>query len=65
MIIFWVRYLVRFVYVIVSLMTEGEFNMNNIVDSIFSPITFALAISSLELFIFRVRLKKITLESQT
>ena len=64
MIIFWLRYLVRFVYVIVSLSTNGEFNSNNVVDSIFSPITFALAISSLELFIFRVRLKKITLESQ-
>ena len=64
MIIFWLRYLVRFVYVIVSLSTNGEFNYNSVFDSIFSPVTFALAISSLELFIFRVRLKKITLESQ-
>ena len=64
MIIFWLRYLVRFVHVIVSLSTNGEFNYNSVFDSIFSPVTFALAISSLELFIFRVRLKKITLESQ-
>ena len=64
MIIFWVRYLFRFSTISVSLFSGSEFNQNNIVDSIFSPITFALAICSLELFIFRIRMKKMKLESQ-
>lgn len=64
MIIFWIRYLFRFTIISVSLISQREFNQQNIVDSIFSPITFALAICSLELFIFRIRMKKITLESE-
>ncbi len=63
--IFWVRYFFRITLIIMAIVRDRDFDYNNIFDSILSPITFALGFCTLQLFLFRIRMKKITLESRT